>query len=460
MYGIICRFVHTSARPFIDRVRIQVIGGAGGKGVVGFETAGSDGWKKRPTGGSGGRGGDVLIEASASVQDLHFPTYVVRGRPGGDAHGNGCVGRGGRAKRVMVPVGSLVKEVTRVYDLDDPEAREWDAARELPSGPTPRGTLSSESLWSISGSGSGSGRGSEEVVVGVVSAAVSVISTGGVPLDKLRRRRAGLLPPTSAVEIVAAAVSRPPPLIRTSKGGTRYTETSTILADLTESGASLLVARGGSPGAGNKSAAGSFSEQKADAGSVAHVRGARGEVRFLELELKLIADAGLVGFPNAGKSSLLGALSRAAPRVAAYPFTTLQPHVGAVAFGDGAALNVADIPGLVEGAATDAGLGHEFLRHVERTRALLFVIDATAADPAGDLAALQTELRLYSKALPARPALVAANKCDMGAQARRGVAALRAATSLPVLPVSALTREGVRELADALRWVVDASVRK
>ena len=451
MYGIIRRFVHTSARPFIDRVRIQVIGGAGGKGVVGFETAGSDGWKKRPTGGSGGRGGDVLIEASASVQDLHFPTYVVRGRPGGDAHGNGCVGRGGRAKRVMVPVGSLVKEVTRVYDLDDPEAREWDAARELPSGPTPRGTLSSESLRSMR---SGGGGDEEEGI----ARAGTVISTGGVPLDKLRRRRAGLLPLPS-VE-TAAAASPPPPLIRTSKGGTRYTETSIVLADLCESGASLLVARGGSPGAGNKSAAGSFSEQKADAGSIAHVRGARGEVRFLELELKLIADAGLVGFPNAGKSSLLGALSRAAPRVAAYPFTTLQPHVGAVAFGDGAALNVADIPGLVEGAASDAGLGHEFLRHIERTRALLFVIDATAADPAGDLAALQTELRLYSKALPARPALIAANKCDMGAPARRGLAALRAATSLPVLPVSALTREGVRELADALRWVVDAAARQ
>ena len=447
MRGI--RFVQTIARVFIDRVRIQVIGGVGGKGVVGFETAGSDGWKKRPTGGSGGRGGDVVIEASASIQDLNFPTYVVRGRPGGDASGNGCVGRGGRSKRVMVPVGSLIKEVSRVYDLDDPEAREWDAERELPAGPTPRKTNLQRKLEANAADVS------EDDVSGDAVGLLHHVSTA-LPLDKLRRRRAGHLPtPSHDAQIIIQ-----PPLIRTSKGGTRYTETSILLADLCTSGASLLVARGGFPGTGNKSAAGTYSDQKEDAGGVAHVKGARGEVRFLELELKLIADAGLVGFPNAGKSSLLGALSRAAPRVAAYPFTTLQPHVGAVAFGDGTALNVADIPGLIEGAAADAGLGHEFLRHIERTRALLFVIDATAADPAGDLAALQTELRLYSKALPTRPALVAANKCDMGVAARKGLAALRANTSLPVLPVSALTKEGVRELADALRWVVDAAARQ
>jgi GTP-binding protein len=131
-----------------------------------------------------------------------------------------------------------------------------------------------------------------------------------------------------------------------------------------------------------------------------------------------------------------------------------------VSFGDGASLNVADIPGIVEGASADAGLGHEFLRHIERTRALLFVIDATAVDPAGDLAALQTELRLYAPDLPARPSLVAANKCDLGAAAQRGIAKLRAATSLPVLPVSALTKEGIRPLADALRWVVDSSNKR
>jgi GTP-binding protein len=188
-----------------------------------------------------------------------------------------------------------------------------------------------------------------------------------------------------------------------------------------------------------------------------HVVGGRGQVVFLELELKVIADVGLVGFPNAGKSSLLCACSKAQPRVAAYPFTTLHPTVGSVAFKDGSCLSIADIPGLVEGSAADAGLGHEFLRHIERTRALLYVIDSSGRDPAGDLAALQTELRLYSAGLPARPSLVIANKSDLGAAAAAGLAALRAATALPVLPVSTVSRQGLPALLQGLRWLLQAT---
>jgi GTP-binding protein len=167
----------------------------------------------------------------------------------------------------------------------------------------------------------------------------------------------------------------------------------------------------------------------------------------------------LVGFPNAGKSSLLGAVSRAKPRVADYPFTTLRPHVGVVHFRDGGSFTVADIPGLVEGAADDAGLGHAFLRHIERTAALLFVVDASGKDPVGDLRALREELARYSALLPARPSLVVANKMDLGLRAEAGLAALRAATALPVAPLSALTREGLAGLLQGLRWVVEAAGR-
>jgi len=220
----------------------------------------------------------------------------------------------------------------------------------------------------------------------------------------------------------------------------------------------VLVARGGAAGQGNKGSALTFSEQRSDS-LKPHVGGGRGEARVLEVELKSIADVGLVGFPNAGKSSLLCAVSRAKPRVAEYPFTTLRPHVGVVHFRDGGSFTVADIPGLVEGAAEDAGLGHAFLRHIERTAALLFVIDASGKDPAGDLRALREELARYSAALPARPSLVVANKMDAGPRAEAGLAALRAATALPVAPLSALTREGVAGLLQGLRWVVEAAGR-
>jgi GTP-binding protein len=151
---------------------------------------------------------------------------------------------------------------------------------------------------------------------------------------------------------------------------------------------------------------------------------------------------------------------QAHPVIADYPFTTLHPHVGVCAFADGSALKVADIPGLIEGAHEDRGLGHEFLRHIERTRVLCYVVDASAAnaDPAGDLASLQEELRLYDPRLPRRPALVVANKADLPGAAA-GAARLRAATRMPVVEVSARLRRGAAEAVEALRWLVDAAAR-
>ena len=424
--------VHTEARPFVDRMKLQVVGGRGGKGVMAFESPAP--WKKRPIGGNGGRGGDVVLEACASVQDLHFSSYVIRGRPGGDATRNSCMGRSGRTKRIMVPVGSLVKEIRRVYSLETYEEA-WESGGEeaggappLPPPAAPAGELS--------------------------------VAVGAEPLDKLRRRRHR----AAALAAAAAGEGAPPPpapapvapLQRTTRAGLQDTEELVLLADLATPGASVVVARGGAPGVGNKGSVLSFSEQKSDS-LKPHVGGSRGEARMLELELKSLADAGLVGFPNAGKSSLLGACTRCTPRVAAYPFTTLAPHVGTIAYRDAHTLALADIPGLVEGAHADAGLGHQFLRHIERAGALLYVVDAAGKDPVGDLAALREELRLFSPQLPQRPSLVVANKMDLGEGAAAGLERLRKATALPVLGVSTVTREGIPALLQALRWLLEAA---
>jgi len=142
--------------------------------------------------------------------------------------------------------------------------------------------------------------------------------------------------------------------------------------------------------------------------------GTEGQDRWVELELKLVADVGLVGAPNAGKSTLLGALSRACPKIAPYPFTTVAPYVGRAEFVDGSSLTVADVPGLVEGAHKGEGLGHEFLRHLERTQVLLYVIDvARSQDPFGEFLALQREVSLFSWEMAAKPCGVIANKCDL-----------------------------------------------
>jgi GTP-binding protein len=448
----ILRLVHTDARPFVDRVKLQVIGGRGGKGVSAFESV--EHFKKKPVGGSGGVGGDVVLEASASVQDLHFSTYVVRGRPGGDASRNGSNGRGGKVKRLMVPLGSLVKEVRRVYEFEAAEGA-WEEEEVWEGG-------DEEKDWSGSEGGAGGGgapsgtRGPRRGAPAPAPRFVA-ISSGEEPPDKLRRLREGGGGGGGGGGALGPVAPTPSPLRHVTKGGVPYREEVVVLADLSEPGASVLVARGGAPGQGNKGSTLTFSEQRGEDALRPHVGGGRGESRVLELELKSIADVGLVGFPNAGKSSLLGAVSRAKPRVADYPFTTLRPHVGVVHFRDGGTLTVADIPGLVEGAAEDAGLGHAFLRHIERTAALLYVVDASGRDPAGDLRALQEELARYSGDLPARPSLVVANKMDVGARAEAGLAKLRAATALPVAPLSAHTREGVAGLLQGLRWVVETA---
>ncbi|MDD4817574.1 MAG: GTPase ObgE [Victivallaceae bacterium] len=183
------------------------------------------------------------------------------------------------------------------------------------------------------------------------------------------------------------------------------------VADLNEDGATACVARGGRGGRGNARFATSTNRAPRQCEA-----GGDGEERLLSLELKTIADIGLVGYPNAGKSTLLRAVSQARPKVAPYPFTTLQPVVGVVDLPDYGRLTVADIPGLIDGAHANVGLGHAFLKHIERTYVLLFVLDAAGTDgrnPVEDLRHLRSELELYMRGLSKRPAIIVANKCDL-----------------------------------------------
>jgi GTP-binding protein len=225
-------------------------------------------------------------------------------------------------------------------------------------------------------------------------------------------------------------------------------ETGALLADLTDEGQRVLVAKGGRGGRGNAR----FATSTRQAPRFAQP-GTPGERRTLRLELKLIADAGLVGLPNAGKSSLLAAFSSARPKIAAYPFTTLSPNLGVVNVEPYGGFVVADIPGLIEGAARGAGLGVRFLRHVERTQVLVHVVDVSdgAEDPVTAVETVEHELRAYNSALLSRPRIVAANKIDLPHAAWRERLAVRCAEAgIPFFPMSALTGEGIPALLDAL----------
>ncbi len=227
--------------------------------------------------------------------------------------------------------------------------------------------------------------------------------------------------------------------------GTVITDAATgaAVTDLVAAGQELLLARGGMGGRGNAR----FTSSTRRAPRIAE-DGQPGEEREVDLELKLIADVGLVGLPNAGKSSLLAALTRAHPKIADYPFTTLSPNLGVLRT-DERELVIADIPGLIEGAHQGAGLGEEFLRHVERTRLLVHVIDAAREDPLADMATVTAELSAYGKGLEGRPLLVALNKVDLP-EARARVAELAGKVGAPAFAISAATGEGVPELIRAI----------
>jgi GTP-binding protein len=226
--------------------------------------------------------------------------------------------------------------------------------------------------------------------------------------------------------------------------GTTVKEVATgeEVADLVASGQEIVVARGGKGGRGNARFASSTRRVPRIAED-----GQPGEERELELELRLIADVGLAGLPNAGKSSLLAALTRARPKIANYPFTTLTPNLG-VARLDDRELVIADIPGLIEGASKGAGLGEEFLRHIERTRLVVHVVDASLPDPLAAIATIDAEIAAYGHALDQLPELFALNKIDL-AEARDAVPMVVAALEAEgreALAVSAATGEGVDRL--------------
>ncbi|NPV66849.1 MAG: GTPase ObgE [Anaerolineae bacterium] len=231
----------------------------------------------------------------------------------------------------------------------------------------------------------------------------------------------------------------------------RDAETGALLADLVRPGQRVVVARGGRGGRGNAR----FATSRNQAPRIAE-RGEPGEERWLLLELKLIADVGIVGVPNAGKSTLLSVISNARPKIADYPFTTLEPNLGVVER-DHRTFVAADIPGLVEGAHLGVGLGHAFLRHVQRTRALVHVLDGLSSDPLADFNQINAELALFDERLRDRPQIVVFNKMDLPeAQARwpEVQEALNRRGYTP-LAISAATQQGTEDLVKRLFALLD-----
>lgn len=237
----------------------------------------------------------------------------------------------------------------------------------------------------------------------------------------------------------------------------RDADTKKLLGDLRHHGQEIVVAQGGRGGRGNARFVSSTHRAPAFAEN-----GEKGEERWITLELKLLADVGLVGFPNVGKSTIISRVSAAKPKIANYHFTTLEPNLGMVRVDAGRSFVIADVPGLVEGAAEGAGLGHRFLRHVERTRVLVHVVDLSGSegrDPLEDLAVIRGELERYAPQLNEKPMVIVANKVDLMSDDDREAALTRLSEAYPevrIFPMSAATDSDLNELVYHLADILDA----
>jgi GTP-binding protein len=240
--------------------------------------------------------------------------------------------------------------------------------------------------------------------------------------------------------------------------GTVVTDADTLefLGDLTEHGQRLIVARGGRGGRGNSR----FATFANKAPEIAE-KGEPGQERYINLELKVLADVGLVGFPSVGKSTLLASVSAAKPKIAEYHFTTITPNLGVVGVPDGRSFVMADLPGLIEGASQGHGLGHQFLRHVERTKVIVHVLDMAATegrDPYEDFVTINKEVVAYNLKLEQRPMIVVANKMDMP-EAEENLKKFReqVGDNYPIYPISGITRTGISELLYAIADALDTA---
>jgi GTP-binding protein len=384
---------------FVDEIKIYARAGHGGKGCVAFQRE-KYRPKGGPSGGNGGRGGDVILEANHDLNNLIAQYYQPRllAQDGKAGMGKGMDGQAGKDLIVKVPCGTVI--------------------------------------WQLSaGEHRGSTNGKSETEEPALLA-----SSSKRPMLRTAARARALEVDLSADTALVAP---------------RIKQAGDLVADLTEHGQRFVLCKGGRGGLGNRN----FATATRQAPRFAQP-GEPGEEGDFLLELRIIADVGLVGYPNAGKSTLLTAISHARPKVAPYPFTTLHPQIGIVEYPDFHRLTVCDVPGLIEGAHRNVGLGHEFLRHIERCKVLVLLLDMAGADgraPWDDFKNLLNELELYDPALVEKPRLIVANKMDEPVAEQNLKKFKRHIRKTPVLPMAAAFDEGIAKFKDAIREATEGA---
>jgi GTP-binding protein len=390
---------------FVDEIKIYAQAGHGGKGCVAFHREAYIA-KGGPSGGNGGRGGSVILQADHDLNNLIAQYYRPRliAEEGEGGLGKGMDGHAGKDLIIKVPCGTLV--------------------------------------WQLAGS------------AGILPATT---------------KRGGDFEEVEARPILTTSASKRP-LIRSASGELAHeidlskegnegksnsTEKGELIADLTQHGQQFVLCQGGRGGLGNRN----FATAARQTPRFAQPGEPGGAGDFL-LELRIIAEVGLVGYPNAGKSTLLTAISKARPKIASYPFTTLHPQIGILEYDDFHRLTVCDVPGLIEGAHQDVGLGHAFLRHIERCKILVLLLDMAGTDnraPWDDYKQLLSELELYDPTLLDKPRLVVANKMDEAVAEKNLKEFKKKIKKVSLLPISAAFDQGIEKFRKTIREAVAAA---
>ena len=395
---------------FIDEIKIYAQAGHGGKGAVAFHREAYI-TKGGPSGGNGGRGGSVILQADHDLNNLIQQYYVPRliAQFGEGGMGKGMDGHAGKDLIVKVPCGTLVWQLKDTTPPIEKKMRRDDDEEEDEAE-------------------------SENMMLGT--------STGKRPLFRTSQGK-------SALEI---DLSQEPEPEDTPDGIENKGE---LVADLTTHGQQFVLCKGGRGGLGNRN----FATARHQTPRFAQPGEPGTEGEFL-LELRIMAEIGLVGYPNAGKSTLLTAISKARPKIAAYPFTTLTPQIGILEYADWKRLTVCDVPGLIEGAHNNVGLGHEFLRHIERCKILVLLLDMAGTDnrkPWDDYKQLLKELELYDPELLKKDRLVVANKMDEAVAEENLKQFKKKNKKISVLPISAAFDQGLDKFKQTIREAVEAS---
>lgn len=389
---------------FIDEIKIYARAGHGGAGCVAFHR---EAYRPKggPSGGNGGRGGSVILQADHDLNNLIAQYYVPRliAEPGEAGKGKGMDGHAGKDLIIKVPCGTLIWKLPLA---DDP-------TESVPDG---NGTDKSDA-----------------------EPAQLKVGSGQRPV----LRRAG------NAQAMEYDLSQDEPaeekITDVAKGE--------LVADLTQHGQQFVLCKGGRGGLGNRNFATAVRQtprfaQPGEPGTEGH---------YL-FELRIVAEVGLVGYPNAGKSTLLTAISRARPKIAPYPFTTLHPQIGIVEYPDYQRITVCDVPGLIAGAHQNVGLGHAFLRHITRCKILVILLDMAGTDnraPWDDYRQLLKELELYAPELLEKPRYVVANKMDEPEAITNLPKFKRRIRKTPVLPIAAAFDEGITEFKTLIRKAVE-----